>query len=327
MQRTNRRSFAALASALLVCAAGTAAAADYPTMGVKLVVPFAAGGGTDAVARVVAQAMAGKFPQPVIVDNKGGAGGSIGTLAVTQAQPDGHTLLLGSNGTMVLNPLLYPALKYNVERDLVPVAGLASLPYLIAANPQFEGKDLKGLIAAAQAKKITFASPGNGTTNHLVGVLLQNMSKTEMTHVPYRGAAPAMNDVIAGTVNFLSGDFGTLMPMATSGKLRAIAVTGPQRVPILPNVPTVAEAGLPGFEATGWFGIFAPKGTPQPVVERLATEFATALKDPRVTQRLQDLGGTALPLNPQQLKELIAVETVKWKRVITENKVSADDLQ
>ena len=179
----------------------------------------------------------------------------------------------------------------------------------------------------AKSTTVTFASPGNGTTNHLVGVLLQNMSQTDMTHVPYRGAAPAMNDVMAGTVTFLSGDLGTLLPQVNSGKLRPLAVTGPRRVAVLPQVPTVAEAGLAGFEATGWFGIFAPKGTPPVVVERLSVEFAAALKDPRVTQRLHDLGGTAMPLGPEQLNKLVAAESAKWRRVIVENKITADDLQ
>ncbi len=302
------------------------AAQSYPTGPVRIVVPFAAGGGTDTVARVVAQVLATKLPHPVVVDNKPGAGGSIGTIAVTQALADGHTLLLGSNGTMVMNPALYPTLKYQVDRDLVPVAGIASIPFLIASNPQFPATDIRSLLVAAKSGKVTFASPGNGTTNHLAGVLLESMSKVEMTHVPYRGAAPAMNDVISGTVNFLSGDFGTLLPMVTAGKLRALAVTGPQRVAILPNVPTVSEA-LPGFEATGWFGVFAPKGTPAPVVEKLSAEILQALKDPRVVQRLHDLGGTPMPLNSAQLKALVGAESAKWQKVIKDNKVTADALQ
>jgi tripartite-type tricarboxylate transporter receptor subunit TctC len=294
------------------------AAQSYPTGPVRIVVPFAAGGGTDTVARAVAQVLGTKLPHPVVVDNKPGAGGSIGTMAVTQALPDGHTLLLGSNGTMVMNPALYPTLKYHVDRDLVPVAGIASIPFLIASNPQFPATDIKSLLVAAKSGKVTFASPGNGTTNHLAGVLLESMSKVEMTHVPYRGAAPAMNDVISGTVNFLSGDFGTLLPMVNAGKLR--------RVAMLPNVPTVAEA-LPGFEATGWFGVFAPKGTPAPVVEKLSAEILQALKDPRVIQRLHDLGGTPMPLNSDQLKAFLGAESAKWQKVIKDNKVTADALQ
>jgi tripartite-type tricarboxylate transporter receptor subunit TctC len=228
---------------------------------------------------------------------------------------------------MVLNPALDPKLKYQVDRDLVPVAGIASVQYLIAANPKFEATDIKSLIATAKKQRVTFASPGNGTTNHLVGVLLENMSKTDMTHVPYRGAAPAMNDVVSGQVNFLSGDLGTLLPMVNAGKLRALAVTGMQRAAILPNVPTVAESGFSGFEAAGWFGIFAPKGTPAHVVDKISADITQVLNDPRVIQRFQDLGGTAMPLSPAQLKRLISDESAKWRRVIVDNKITADSLQ
>ncbi|WP_255593104.1 tripartite tricarboxylate transporter substrate binding protein [Acidovorax sp. sif0732] len=329
---SRRASLAALTAVAAVAAAGAlapiAATAQpaYPTTAVRLVVPFAAAGGTDSVARVVVQVMGTRLGQPVVVDNRPGAGGSIGTLAVTQATPDGHTLLLGSNGTMVLNPLLYPQLKYQVDRDLVPVAGIAAVPFLVAANPQFGATDLKGLLAAAKQKDVTFASPGNGTTNHLAGVLLGSMAGVNLTHVPYRGTSPATNDVVGGVVNFLSGDFGTLLPMVNAGKLRALAVTGTQRASILPNVPTVAET-LPGFDATGWFGVFAPKGTSQAVVDKLSTEFLHTLKDPRVAQRLQELGGMPMPLNAAQLKALIGTETAKWQKLIKDNKVTADALQ
>ncbi|HSV83484.1 MAG TPA: tripartite tricarboxylate transporter substrate binding protein [Ramlibacter sp.] len=318
---------AGIALAVATLAGGALAADAFPTAPVRLVVPFAAGGGTDTAARVVAQVLGTRLPQPVVVDNKPGAGGSIGTMLVVQAPADGHTLLLGSNGTMVLNPALYPQLKYQVDRDLVPVAGIASIPYLIAANPQFPATDIKSLVAAAKSKPVTFASPGNGTTNHLVGVLLESMTKIDMTHVPYRGAAPAVNDVVSGQVNFLSGDLATLVPMVQAGKLRPLAVTGAQRVALLPNVPTVAESGLPGFDATGWFGIFAPKGTPPAVVDKLSAEVLQALKDPRVAQRLHDLGGTVMPLNSEQLKRLVATESARWRKVITDNKVTADTLQ
>lgn len=318
----------ALAALSLAFAQNSQAADPYPASPIKLVVPFAASGGTDAVARVVAQVLASRVPQPVVVENRPGAGGSIGTMAVVQAPADGYTLLLGSNGTMVLNPALYPAaLKYQVDRDLVPVAGLASIPFLIAANPQFKAVDIKTLITEAKNGRVTFASSGNGTTAHLVGVLMESMAKIEMTHVPYRGAAPAMNDVVGGQVHFMPGDLNTLLPMVNSGKLRAIAVTGPQRAAVLPNVPTVAESGLVGFEATGWFGIFAPKGTPPQIVDQLSAEIAKVLTDPRVTQRLHDLGGTPLPLNPDQLRELVRSESQKWRKLITDNRVTADSLQ
>ena len=323
-----RAALVALCTAVALGFAPPAWAADpSATTAIKLVVPFAAGGGTDGVARAVAQVLSEKLKQPVIVDNRPGAGGSIGTLAVVQAAADGATLLLGSNGTMVLNPALYPQLKYKVDRDLVPVAGIASLPYLIAANPKFSGNDIKGLIATAKDRNVTFASPGNGTTNHLTGVLLESMANVQMTHVPYRGTAPAMNDVISGQVDFLSGDLGTLLPQVQAGKLKPLAVTGAKRITILPNVPTVAEQGLPGFDASGWFGVFAPKGTPGEVVARIAAQIQQAVSDPRVTQRLHDLGADPMPLGPDKLKAMVASETAKWQKVITDNKVTADALQ
>jgi tripartite-type tricarboxylate transporter receptor subunit TctC len=323
----HRRTSLAVALAASLCAFAAKAADPYPNAPVKIIVAYAAGGGTDVVARVVAQTLSARLGQPVIVENKPGAGGSLGTTAAAGAAPDGYTLVLGSNGNMILNPLLYPNIKYQVDRDFVPVAGIASIPYLIAANSQLNVSDVKGLVQLGKKQKLTFASPGNGTTNHLVGVLLESMTKVDMLHVPYRGAAPAMNDVVSGQVNFLSGDLATLMPMVNAGKLQPLAVTGQQRVANLPNVPTVAESGFPGFDATGWFGLFAPRGTPSQIVDRVASEMIQVLKDTRVTQRLGDLGGSPMPLNPDQLREMVKMETQKWRKVIVDNRVSAEALQ
>lgn len=322
------RSLGVCAAALMVATTPVMAAEAYPSGPVRLVVPFAAGGGTDTVARAIAQGLSKRLSQQVVVDNRPGAGGSIGTTAVTQAPADGYTLLLGSNGTMVLNPLLYPALKYKVDRDLLPVGGIAAVPYLIAAHPKFEARDIKGLVDLARAKpgQVTFASAGNGTTNHLVGVLLESQGQVSMIHVPYRGAAPAMNDVVSGQVNFMSGDLGTLLPMVKAGKLRPLALTGKQHVPVLPDVPTVAET-LPGFEATGWFGIFAPQGTARAVVDRVSAELAHVLADPEVVQRLQDIGGAPMSMNSDAMKRLLVTETARWQKVIADNKITADALQ
>jgi tripartite-type tricarboxylate transporter receptor subunit TctC len=314
---------------LFAFAAESAMAADaYPSRAIRLIVPFSAGGGTDAIARLVAQSLAKRLSQPVVVDNRPGAGGSIGTIAVTQAPADGYTLLLGTNATMVLNPLLQQNVKYKLDKDLVAVGGIASVSYLIAANPQFAAWDIKGLIELAKTKpgQVTYASPGTGTTGHLVGVLLESAGKVNMTHVPYRGAAPAMNDVVSGQVNFVSGDFSTLMPMVKSGKLRPLAVTGSQRVAALPDVPTVAEA-LPGFEAIGIFGILAPQGTPSTVIDRLSTELAHVLAEPEVVKWLQEIGGTPMVMKPDAIRGLLATETTKWKRVITDNKITVEALQ
>lgn len=306
---------------------GAHAADPYPNAPVKIVVTFAAGGGTDAIARVVAEALSRRLGQPVIVENRPGAGGSLGTAAGATAPADGHTLVMGSNGTMVLNPLLHNTLKYQVERDFLPVAGIASIPYLIAANPQVNATDVRSLTELARKQQLSFASPGNGTTNHLVGVLLGSMAKVDMLHVPYRGASPAMNDVVGGQVNFLSGDLSTLMPMVQAGKLRPLGITGSKRADILPNVPTVSESGFPGFDATGWFGLFAPRGTPAAAIEKINVEMGHALKDTRVLNKLRELGGNPMPMGSDQLRDLVRSETQKWRKVITDNNVKADALQ
>lgn len=325
-----RRTFRHCAlSVLCLLATGTAHAVEspYPQGPIKLVVAFAAGGGTDHIARVVAQALADRLGQPVIVDNRPGAGGTLGTTSAASAPADGYTLLLGGNGTMVLNPILYPQLKYQVERDFVAVAGVTTMPYLIAVNPKLSVTDLRSLFELGQKQKLSYASPGNGTTNHLVGVLLQNLARVEMIHVPYRGTAPAMNDVVSGQVNFLSGDFSTLQPMVTAGKLRPIAVTGSHRVALLPQVATVAESGFPGFDATGWFALFAPKGTPPAIVEKLAHATTSMQSDTRVVARLKELGGVSLPLGPRALSDMVRAETQRWRKVIVDNRVSGEAVQ
>jgi tripartite-type tricarboxylate transporter receptor subunit TctC len=303
------------------------AGASYPNASVKIIVGFAAGGGTDTVARAVAQVLSQRLGQAVTVENRPGASGGLAMTQGAAAAADGLTLIMGSNGTMVLNPLLQPLIKYQPEKDFLPLAGIASIPYLIAAHPALPANDIRSLVNLAKSQKISFASPGNGSTNHLVGVLLQSMAGVDMLHVPYRGAAPAMNDVIGGQVNFLSGDLATLMPMVNAGKLKALAVTAMTRAASLPQVPTVAESGFSNFEATGWFALFAPVQTPSTVAQRIAGEMTHVLKDERVLARLRDLGGTPMPLQGDQLRDLLQSETKKWRKVITDNKVTADALQ
>jgi tripartite-type tricarboxylate transporter receptor subunit TctC len=304
-----------------------ALAQSYPVAPIRIIVAYAAGGGTDSIARAVAHGLSARLGQPITIENKPGGGGSIGTTAGALANADGYTFVLGSNGTMVLNPLLYPHIKYQVDRDFVAVSGIASIPYLVAANPKVEANDIQSLVALGRSKKLTFASPGNGTTNHLVGVMLESMAKIDMIHVPYRGASLAMNDVVSGQVNFLSGDLSTLMPMVNAGKLKPIAVTGSRRVASLPNIPTVAESGYPTFEATGWFALFAPKNTPQSIIERVSNEMAIVLKERNVMLRLHDLGGSPMSMTPEQVSTLVRSETTKWRKMISNNHVTADALQ
>jgi tripartite-type tricarboxylate transporter receptor subunit TctC len=298
----------------------------YPTMPVKIVVPFAPGGGTDVVARVVAQSLSKRLGQPVIVDNRPGAGGSIGAGLVATSAPDGYTLLLGSNGPISINPSLYRKLPYSPTRDFVPVANIASVPFLIVANPSLPANTIPELIKLARKTPgaVTYASPGNGTTNHLVGALIESMAGVDMLHVPYKGASAAANDVIGGQVNIMSGDVNTLLPMVKAGKLKALAVTGPHRTDVLPSVPTVAEGGLPQFNATGWFGLFAPRATPGAITARLNREVNEVLKDESVKQRIQALGGVVNGGTPEKFLEMTTDESKKWAKVIVDRKIPVE---
>ena len=272
--------------------------------------------------------MSKRLNQTIIIENKPGSGGTIGSQYVAQSTPDGSVLLLGSNATITLNPLLYPSIRYQPEKDFIAVAPIATLPYVIASNSKFDVNSIHELTKKAIEKpgSINYASAGNGTTNHLVGVLLENMSHTVMTHIPYRGASPAMNDVVSGVVNFMSGDLGTLMPMINAGKLKPLAVTSKQRNPLIPNVPSVHES-IPGFEAYGWFGVFAPKQTPKATVDRLSDAVEKTLTDPSFIQRLNELGGSPLNLKGDEFPKMINRETIKWKKVIVDNKITAESLQ
>lgn len=284
--------FGIFASLLLAAPLPMALAQPFPSAPVKLVVPFAPAGGTDAVARAVAQSLGKQLGQSVIVENRPGAAGALGSLAVVRAPADGYTLLLGSNGPIAISPSLDPKLLYDPARDLRPVAAVASVPFMLVANRNLPANDVKGLVELARRKPgaINFASPGTGTTNHLVGELLKTMAKVEMVHIPYKGASPAMNDVASGVVQFMSGDINTLLPMIQGGRLKPLAVTGATRSSLVPDVPTVAESGIAGFEATGWFGLFAPAATPGPAVDKLAAAAQATLADPDTRRRIAQLG-------------------------------------
>ncbi|HYD59950.1 MAG TPA: tripartite tricarboxylate transporter substrate binding protein [Noviherbaspirillum sp.] len=316
-----------LAFAVASGAANAESAANYPNTTVKIVVPFGPGGGTDVVARVVAQSLSKRLGQSVIVENRPGAGGVLGVTAVTKSTPDGYTLLLGSNGPISINPSVYRNLSYSPSRDLVPVASIAAVPFLLVANPQFPANNVKELIEIARKKPgtVTYASPGNGTTNHLVGALIESMAGVDMLHVPYKGAAAAANDVIGGQVQIMSGDANTLLPMVQNGKLKSLAVTGATRSVLLPNVPTVAESGLPDFQATGWFGLFAPKGVPAAVVARLTKEVNAVLQEEAVNQRIHALGGTVLATTPERFQQMINDETKRWAKVIADKKIKLEE--
>jgi tripartite-type tricarboxylate transporter receptor subunit TctC len=309
-----------LALALVV----PAFAQTYPNRPIKLLVPFTAGGGTDLLARVVAKKMAENMGQPIVVDNRPGANTLIATEAVVHAAPDGYTLIMQTNN-LAANPTLYAGkITFDTLKDLVPVSLVAGNPHVLVVNPSVPAKDLREFIALAKAKpgSITFASAGSGTVNHLSGELLKMLAGIDIVHVPYKGSGSVMPDLLGGHVNALFAAMPTVTGHIKEGRLRAIAVTTPKRFRGLPNVPTIAESGYPGYDFSSWFGILAPAGTPKPIIDRLHAEVVKALADPGVQERLADyeiFGST-----PEEFGQLIKSEIDKTGKIIRASGAKVD---
>lgn len=302
----------------LFCASAGVHAQGYPTKAVRLVVPFPPGGGSDLVARTVAAKLTEALGQPVLVDNRAGAAGNIGTEIVSKAPPDGYALLLGSAGPLTINPGLYAKLPFDPARDFSPVSLATIMPFLLAVHPTLPVRSVKELIALARARpdQLNYGSPGNGSTTHLANELLKSMTGMRITHIPYKGVAPAATDLISGQIQMMSGDLSTLLPQQRSGRMRGLAVTGARRSVLLPDMPTVAESGVPGYEASGWFGVLVPAGTPQAIVERLNGVMVKGLSAADARERLAAFGGDLAAGTPQQFAEHIKTETTKWGKVI-----------
>ena len=320
--RTERRRFPlalALAAALtaLTFAGSAAAQADWPSRPVRIVVPFAAGGTTDLTARIVAEQLGHAFKQPFIVENKAGAGGNLGAAEVAKAAPDGYTFLMGTPGTQAINQFLYSKMPYDTAKDLVPVSFVVRVPNVLMVNPQLPAKNIKELIALlkAQPGKLAYGSPGNGSTGHLSTELFKTQAGVFVTHIPYRGSGPMLQDLMAGQVQMSIDNLPSALPLIQAGKLRALAVTSMQPVASLPGVPAVA-ATLPGYAAEAWFVLVAPAGTPQPIIDKLSAEVDRILKKPEVVERFAKLGATPVGGTPKQLGDFIAAETQKWKTVV-----------
>ena len=306
-----------LALALLcIVAAGPAHAADYPTRPVKWVVPYPPAGTTDVLARIVAQWLTEKLGQPFVIENKPGAGNNLGTESVVKATPDGYTMLL-VNPANGINATLYKELSFNVIRDIAPVAGLVRTPNVMEVTPSFPAKTVAEFIAYCKANpgKINMASSGSGTSVHLSGELFKSLTGCQMLHVPYKGAGPALTDLMGGQVDVIFDNLPSSIGHIKSGKIRALAVTSAERDPSLPDVPTVAET-VPGYEATAWFGIGMPQGTPKDVVEKINAEVNRALVDPKMRARLAELGGKPIAGSPEDFGKVIAAETAKWEKVV-----------
>ncbi|HEY4374967.1 MAG TPA: tripartite tricarboxylate transporter substrate binding protein [Burkholderiales bacterium] len=318
------------AGAALACAAlllpAAARAADYPNHPVKLVVPFAPGGGNDVFARLLAQGLSVPLKQQVIVDNRPGAGGNIGSEFVAKSAPDGYTLLLGHTGTLAINPTLYAKLGYDPQKDLSPISTIASTPLVLVVAPAVKAGTVKELIAAAKAQpgQFNFASSGSGTGSHLAGELFNTMAGVKITHVPYKGTSPAVTDLLGGQVQMMFSVIPTALPYVQAGRLKALAVTGAHPLPMLPNVPTVAASGLPGFESTLSYGILAPRGTPEAVIRVLHDETAKVQASPAFREQLAREGAEVLTGSSAEFGALIHAETEKWRKVIVSSGARAE---
>jgi tripartite-type tricarboxylate transporter receptor subunit TctC len=299
-------------------AAGPVFAQDYPSRPVSIIVGQPPGGGTDIVARIIADQLSKELGQAFIVENRSGAGTVVGTAVAAQSAPDGYTLITGLNANMAVNPSLFAKLPYDPIRDFTPVAMIADYPFAVVVSKNFPAHSIKELIALAKAKpsEINFASGGNGTGQHLATELFMSMADVKLTHVPYRGAAPAYTDIIAGQVPLFFDNLSSALGQIKSGNVRAIAVTGKQRSPLLPDVPTVAESGLPGYEYVVWFGLWAPKRTPAPIIEKLHAAVTKALADPTVQERIASGGGVPDQMALADIEPFVKSEISKWADVV-----------
>lgn len=315
---------ALLAVALLGFAAVQVQA--FPTKQVKILVPQAPGGASDSLSRIIAAKLGEKWGQPVVVDNRAGAGGNIGTAEAAKAPADGHTLLLGYVGTHVINPHLYKNLGWDPVKDFVPVATLAAVPFVAVVNVALPAKSTQELIALARREegKLTYASAGNGSVNHLLGVLFSTAAGVKMTHVPYKGAAPALTDTIGGQVTMSFTSLPSAVGHIKAGRLRGIAVTGPQRSESQPDIPTLAEAGLQGFDVNPWFGLLAPAGTPEAVVNQLNRDINEALQSADVRKRFADQGAVPLVMSPAQFAAQVKGDLEKWEKVVRDSGAKID---
>ena len=311
------------AAALLVCA--TALAQGFPTRSIRVVVPFPPGGGTDVVARAVAPAMSEILGQPIIVENRAGAGGNIGTEAVARSAPDGYTLLVASAATAINNTLA-KNLSWEVSKDFAPIVLLVINQSLLVAHPSVPASNVKELVALAKSKpgQVSYGSYGNGSSAHLVGELFKMMAGVDLLHVPYKGAAPAVNDLLGGQVNLVFADVAAVLPHVKSGRLKPLGIGSTRRFDGLPDVPTISEAGVPGFEGGGFLGLVAPAGTPSAVIAALNAAAVKSLAVPQVRERLVALATVPMGGSPEQFGQHLRTEVDKWARVIRAGNIKAD---
>ena len=320
------RGIGALAIAAFAFGAPSQPLEDFPKQPIHIVVTFPPGGSADAIVRMLVPRLTARLGQPIVIDNRPGAGGNVGLAVVAKAPPDGYVLGVGAAGALSANVSLYPNMPFDPIKDFKPVSMLAAIPFVIVGNPSVPARTQKDLIALATAQpgKLSIAHGGNGTAMHLSAALFAQMADVKLVEVPYKGSGPAALAVLAGTVPLAVVDLPAALQQIKAGKLVAYAVTSPQRLPQLPDVPTAAEAGLGGYDSTGWFGVVAPAGTPDAIVQRLGAEITAALNDEAIRERMRNLGVEPAPSTPQAFDAYIRAESQKWAHVIRTAHIKID---
>ncbi len=314
-------------AAVSALAFSSAALADtYPTKPIRLIIPFAVGGSTDNLGRVLAARLSEKLGQQVVADNRPGAGGNIGTDLVAKAPADGYTLLFATEGTLGINPSLYKKLPFDPEKDFTPIAQFASVPNILVVNPKVQAKTVEELAAYAKSKpaSLNMGSAGNGTTNHLSGELFQSMTGASFTHVPYKGSGPAMADLLANQIQLMFDNLPGSLPHVKAGSLRALAVTSAKRSPLLPDVPTMAEAGVPGYDVEVWFGVAAPKGLPAQTLATLSKAITEISQEPATIEKILNIGATPLTSTPAEFGSRIQEARIKWAPIVAHSGAKID---
>ncbi|NJD87967.1 MAG: tripartite tricarboxylate transporter substrate binding protein [Betaproteobacteria bacterium] len=322
------KTFRFIAAAVLVAVAPLAlhAAEPFPGKQIRFVVPYPPGGPLDTVARLLGQKVSASVKHPVVIDNVPGAGGNIGAGMVARAAPDGYTILMGAVATHAINPTLYPTIPYNAEKDFVAVTQVASTPNVLVVNPALEAATVAEFIKLGKSKpgKLNFGSGSTGSAGHLAGELFKSMAGVDMAHIPYKGAAAAMQDLIGGRVDLMFDNFASSAAQVKAGRVRALAVTTARRSALAPELPTIAESGLPGFDISTWFGIFVPAGTPRPVVERLHDEFVKALAAPDVREKMLNLGAEPVGNTPEEFAAYVRSEAAKYAKLVKTSGAKVD---
>jgi len=326
-----RRDLCRAAPALLPLLAARRAGAQglpegWPARPIRLIVPYAPGGGTDVLARAVAERAGQRLGATIVVDNRPGGAGNLATAMAAEAAPDGYTLLVGNIGPIAVNPSLFRNLRPDPAQALTAVTLLAAAPMLILAHPRLPVADLSGLIALAKARPggLNYGSAGNGSANHLAGAYFALRAGIDIQHIPYRGAGPALNDLVAGTLQMMPATIPSSIGLVRDGLVRPLAVTSAARVPTLPELPTVAEAGVPGYEMSAWYGIMAPTGTPRPIVDRLRQEIAAAIRLPELRERIAAEGAEPSGNTPDEFRDFAAAERRKWAEVVRDARITVD---